>query len=495
MIREASPFSVSADDLENAFANAAAFVAREYNSPSLRPIVPTISQSVFDGIIATALPENGMPLNALADHAQDFLAHCTARLLPAGFSAMVTTSPNPYALLADILACAVNQHLARGDVCEFAARLEERAIQWIAQFTGYPAASGTLTPGGASANLVALMAARTAVLGKAGRNNGLNGTSLVAYASTESHISVERAIDVLGIGTDNLRRLPVGSDFRVNTDALRSAIASDRAAGHIPFAVIAQGGSVTTGAVDPLSDIAQICSRENIWLHVDGAYGGAAAAVAPEIFAGLALADSVTIDPHKWLYVNYDCGCVLTRRPLVLEQAFGAETASYLRADSQTDAPDFMNRGIDFSRGFRALKVWATFAGLGANKLRLAISQDIALAAKFGEMLAADRRFEIVSQPSLSIVTFRFVPEDKPDRDYVNALNSRMPSALRKDGRIYLGSAQVAGATALRVCLINHRVTDRDLGAWLEIIAEMGNALHRERLDWWGASRSAQEIS
>jgi aromatic-L-amino-acid decarboxylase len=484
-IRQHSPFVVPEPELVAAFSQAGAFVAREFVTPTARPVLPGVPRELFDEIIEGALPEEGLSLAAISARAQDFLARYTARLLPAGFSAMVTTSPNPYALLADILACAVNQHLARGDVGEFGSRLEERVIGWVGEFMGCPGASGILTGGGASANLIALAAARRATLGPEVRRRGLNGAQLVAYASSETHISTERAIDVLGIGVDNLRKLPVDDRFRLRVDALENAIREDRAAGRVPFAVIAQGGSVATGAVDPLVDIAAVCSRQRLWLHVDAAYGGPAAAVEPALFAGLASADSVTVDPHKWLYVNYECGCLLVKAKGVLESAFGAEGASYLRADTPNDAPDYMSRGIDFSRGLRALKIWATFAGLGAAQLKRAISQDIRHASLFHDLLARNARFELCAPLSLSIVVFRFVPEAGFSRGYLDALNGLIPAALRRDGRIYFGSTVLGDRVVLRVCLINHRVTDGDLAAWIDIVTKVGNDLHNARAQWW----------
>lgn len=487
MIRQTSPFAVSSEELAAALSDAGAFVAREFMNPTPRPIMPRVPQDVFDEIIVGALPSKGLSLDAISKQAQGFLANYTARILPAGFSAMVTTSPNPYALLADILSCAVNQHLARGDVGEFGSRLEERVLRWIGDFIGYPAASGILTSGGASANLIALGAARTAALGAAVRRRGLNGAPVIVYASTETHISTERAIDVLGIGSDNLRKISVDEGFRLDVSALEEAIQADRARGLIPLAVIAQGGSAATGAIDPLEEIASVCEREKLWLHVDAAYGGPAAAVEPakQAFRGLARADSVTVDPHKWLYVNFECGCLLTKRSRMLEAAFGGEGASYLRPDVPTDAPDFMSRGIEFSRGLRALKVWATFAGLGADKLRLAISQDMRLASEFAELLSRSAQFELRAPPSLSIVVFRFIPVPGLRPDYLDALNRRIPPALREDGRIYFGSTLVGRGVVLRVCLLNHRVTDADLAEWVSIVVDVGNALHRDRENWW----------
>jgi len=490
MIRNQSPFAFTEEQLTMAFSAAGAFVAREFSAPTARPVIPRVPQHVFDELIGTDLPSEGQSLEAISGEAQEFLANYTARLVPPGFSAMVTTSPNPYALLADILACAVNQHLARGDVAEFGSRLEERVVCWVGEFVGYPAGSGIITSGGASANLCALAAARTAVLGSDVRRRGLNGTQLVAYASTETHISTERAIDVLGIGAENLWRIPVDAHFRLDVRTLANAIQTDRAAGAVPFAVIAQGGSVATGAVDPLDELATLCERERLWLHVDAAYGGPAAAVEPtrHLFAGLARADSVAIDPHKWLYVNYECGCLLLKSARALEAAFGVEGASYLRADAATDAPDFMSRGIDFSRGLRALKLWATFAGLGSNRLRLAISQDIQLAAQFADLVSSSHQFELCAPASLSIVVFRFVPEGGLSAVYLDALNRRIPAALRDDGRIYFGSTYIGGRVVLRVCLINHRVTDQDLLDWLAIVTEVGNALHSDQATWWEAA-------
>ncbi len=486
-IRESSPFSAAQGELEAVLREAGLFVAREFSAPSDRPIIPRVPQDQFDRLVSSALPEEGQSLDSVRQRAEAFLARYTARLLPAGFSAMVTASPNPYALLAEILACAVNQHVMRGDVCELACRLEQRVIGWLGKFMEYPAASGTLTSGGATANLLAIAAARTSALGSGVRRRGLDGVPLVAYASSQTHVSTMRAMDILGIGADNLRTLPVDNRYRLDLAALEDAVRSDRDAGRRPFAVVAQGGSVAVGAVDPLDAIAGLCERERLWLHVDAAYGGPAAGVEPakQLFRGLARADSVTVDPHKWLSVNYECGCLLVKRAEGLEAAFAPDEASYLKSDTATDAPDFMNRGIEFSRGFRALKLWATFVGLGARKLRMAISQDIHLAEHFAGLLARDDHWALCAPPSLSIITFRFVPDSGLSSDYLDALNERIPAALRADGRMYLGSARIDGRIALRSCLINHRVTDADVAGWVRIIKERGMCLHRDNRAWW----------
>jgi aromatic-L-amino-acid decarboxylase len=484
VIRKESPFLGASEELASVFADAASFVAREFAEPTARPIIPKVSAKLFDEIVEGGLPEEGMGLRTLSETAQRFLSQYTARLVPSGFSAMVTTSPNPYALLADILICAFNQHQARGDVGEFGARLEARVVRWIGDFINYPASSGTLTGGGASANVIALAAARRKALGPDVRRRGIAGAPLVAYASSETHMTTVRALDVLGLGGDNLRRLKSDEGFRLDVSVLQSAIDGDRKAGSIPFAVIGQGGSVATGAVDALREIGALCERERLWFHVDAAYGGPAAAVDKALFAGLESAHSVTIDPHKWLYVNYECGCLLTREEHVLEAAFG-ESVSYLAADTPTDAPDFMSLGIDVSRGLRALKVWATFAGLGAAALRRSISQDIALAGHFANLLSRRPQFVLHTPSSLSIVVFRFVPVPNLASDYLDALNRKIPQALREDGRIYLGSTLLRGEYVLRACLINHRVTDDDLVRWVNILEQIGNKLHEHRRHWW----------
>jgi aromatic-L-amino-acid/L-tryptophan decarboxylase len=490
MIRSSSPFGVSAEALEAALSDAGVFVANEFVAPTQRPILPRISQAQFDAIIGTQLPQTGRGLDEVSRDAKEFLSRHTARIVPPGFSTMVTTSPNPYALLADVLACAVNQHVARGDVAEFASRLEMRCIEWIGAFLNYPAASGVLTSGGTAANLLALAAARANVLGEDARRKGVGGARLTAYASAEAHSSIERAVNILGIGTDYLRRIPVDACFRIQPQALEAAIQTDRAQGLTPFAVIAQGGSVVTGSVDSLDEVAAICERQRLWLHVDAAYGGPAAAVEEgrSVFAGLQRADSVTIDPHKWLYINYECGCLLFRKSGVVEAVLGGNSASYLKSDIATDAPDFMGRGLEISRGFRALKVWATFTGLGAQTLRLAISQDIRLAGYLAQLVDAHAHFELCAPTVLSIVVFRFVPASSTSEGFINALNERIPAELRSDGRIYMGSVRLGERVALRACLINHRVTDHDIRAWLEILTETGRKLDRDQAQWWQTS-------
>jgi aromatic-L-amino-acid/L-tryptophan decarboxylase len=338
--------------------------------------------------------------------------------------------------------------------------------------------------------LVAFATARNARLGSCVRTQGVGGERALAYTSDQDHFSVARAIDLLGFGTAQLRRIAVDEQLRLRPRELEAQIEEDRAAGGRPWLVVAQGGSVGTGAVDPLDDLADICQRHGLWLHVDAAYGGPAASLASvsHLFRGLDRADSVSVDPHKWLYTSYECGCVLTRARGVLEDAFAPEGASYVAADLATDAPDFMKRGLDHSRGFRALKVWATFVGLGTETLRLAISQDIALARHLANLVSRHPEFELAAQTSLSIATFRFVPSAGLNVAYVDALNARIPHELRRDGRIYMGSLRLRDRTVLRACIVNHRVTDRDVDDWITIVAECGRRLHETQGEWWTGS-------
>jgi glutamate/tyrosine decarboxylase-like PLP-dependent enzyme len=324
------------------------------------------------------------------------------------------------------------------------ARLELQALEWLREALGLPpGSSGIVTSGGSLANLCALAAARTRVD---------HGPKAVVYADDQAHYSVGKAARVLGMRT---HVVAVG-----DRGALRAAVAQDRASGLAPCCVVATAGTTNTGAIDPLAAIANVAAELELWLHVDGAYG-AAAAVLPEwsdLRAGLALADSVTLDPHKWLCVPFECGCVLTRHVGALRAAFAADD-SYMQ-DIPRDEVNFFERGPELTRGARALKLWFTLRSLGLDAIGQAIRQDIALAARACARLRADPRIEIVTEPSLSTFTFALAGGEPAGR--------KLFDALLRDGFALLSTSRVRDRFVLRWCVVNHRTTADDVDATVD---------------------------
>jgi aromatic-L-amino-acid decarboxylase len=403
------------------------------------------------------------------------------------FFGYITSSPAPIGMFGDFLAAALNQNVGASTLAPLATEIETQTIRWIAELIGYPPnAGGLLVSGGNMANLVCLIAARAAKTPWNVREDGTGAGKLLVYASTETHTWIQKAADLSGLGTKAIRWIAVDDHQRMDTTALRTQLAQDRQAGHIPFMVVGTAGTVSTGAVDPLVDIAAICREHHVWFHVDGAYGALAAALpdASDDLRALAEADSVAVDPHKWLYAPLEAGCVLVRDAAALRGAFSYQPAYY---HFDHDVVNYFDYGPQNSRGFRALKVWLALQHAGRNGYVRMIGDDVRLAKRLQELIAAHPDFESVTQ-SLSITTFRYVPADLGSRTgepeiarYLDDLNQRLLSAIEASGEAFLSNAIIGGRYLLRACIVNFQTSDQDIDAVPELIAGLGRRLDRER--------------
>ena len=439
-----------------------------------------------------ALPTTGTP-------AEELLAR-TVRLLGdhslfnghPRFLGYITSSPAPVGMLGDLLASAVNANVGAWRLAPMASEIEAQAVRWIADLIGYRKdCSGLFVSGGNMANFVGFFAAR-AMAGESWhlRSAGVRpdgAPRLRVYASTETHTWIQKAADLSGLGTEAIRWVPTDEDLRMDPSALRAAIAADQSAGDVPMLVAGTAGSVSTGAVDPLVDIAAISQSAGAWFHVDGAYGALAAALpdAPADLRALALADSVAIDPHKWLYAPLEAGCLLARDAGVLRRAFSYHPAYYHFDDG--DGTNYVDLGPQNSRGFRALKVWLGLQHAGADGYRQMIGDDCALAARLFEAAKAHRELE-AGTLGLSIATFRYVPEElrasigEPEAErYLNALNETVLERLQMSGEAFVSNAVVRGRYLLRACVVNFHTTQADVDAIPGIVVRLGRAAHAER--------------
>ena len=396
------------------------------------------------------------------------------------FAAYVTSPAAPIGALADLLASAVNPNVGAGPLSPVATEIELQTVAWIAELIGYPSGcGGLLVSGGNMANIVGLLAARRARARWDVRAEGVaGGPEMVLYASSETHTWVQKAADLSGLGTKAIRWIPVDGGLRMDTAVLRREIDADRRAERLPFLVVGTAGSVSTGAIDPLVEIASICRDQGLWFHVDGAYGALAAALpeAPDDLKGLALADSVAVDPHKWLYAPLEAGCALVRSRQALADTFSYHPA-YYRFDA-SDATNFHELGPQNSRGFRALKVWLALRQAGRRGYERMIADDIALARALHGFVAANEELEAFTL-GLSIATFRFVPKGfvprtEEDEIYLNALNTELLTRLQASGEAYLSNAVVSGKFLLRACVVNFRTTLADVEAIPEIVVRIG---------------------
>jgi len=429
-----------------------------------------------------SLPEEGMDAAALlASTAEGLFTHSLFNGHPRFFG-YITSSPAPIGILGDFLASAVNPNVGAWTLSPAASEIEAQTVRWIAELTGYPAdCGGLLVSGGNMANLVCFFAARAARAGWNIRGDGFNGSGsrLVVYASAETHTWIQKAADLAGLGTASIQWIPTDSELRMDVAQLEQRIDADVAAGHRPLMVIGTAGSVSTGAVDPLRHIARVCKDREIWFHVDGAYGAMAAAVAEasDDLRALSLADSVAVDPHKWLYAPLEAGCALVRDPAALRGAFSYHPA-YYRLDEE--GINYVDYGPQNSRGFRALKVWLALKQVGAAGYRRMIADDIALSRAMAEAVRRESDLELVTQ-GLSIATFRFVPAalrsrvgDPSTEDYLNRLNRALLDDVQRCGEAFVSNALVRGRYVLRACIVNFHTTRADVEAIPGIVVRLG---------------------
>jgi len=361
-------------------------------------------------------------------------------------------------------------------------------VRWVAEVVGYPTdCGGLLVSGGNMANFACFLTGRRAMLGESARSTGLGVTApLRVYASAGTHTWIQKAADLFGLGTDAIRWIPTDGGQRMRTDVLRKCLREDLARGDRPIMVIGTAGSVATGAVDPIRELAEICRAHGLWFHVDGAYGAPAAVLAdaPEDLHALALADSLAVDPHKWLYAPLEAGCVLVREPVRLGEAFGY-TPTYYRFDTQGDEPpiNYYELGLQNSRGFRALKVWLGLRQAGREGYVRMIGDDCRLAASLHRHVGAHPELE-AGTLGLSIATFRYVPRDLRGAGaaeaYLNALNEALLGRLKTGGELFVTNAVVDGRFLLRACIVNFRTTEADVAAIPEIVAAVGRVVDAE---------------
>ncbi|WP_375766727.1 aminotransferase class V-fold PLP-dependent enzyme [Archangium gephyra] len=420
-----------------------------------RAIAPAITGRDTEALFAEGLPEEG-----LKDGALDALGPVMAgaRAGNARFLGYVLGSGEPVGALGDYLASVLNQNVTAWRSSPTMVSLERAVVRGLAAAVGCPGFTGSLTGGGSSANLMGLTMAREA---KAPANEE-GSPSGVVYASTEVHMSIPKALALLGLGRRNLRLIPTDAEWRMRPEALERAITEDVAAGRRPLAIVATAGTVNTGAVDPLKEVAAIARRHGLWMHVDGAFGALAAMAVPERFEGLALADSLSMDAHKWLYQPVDCGVLLYRDATAARRAFSF-SGDYVRTMS-ADAVEgfaFFDESLELSRRARALKPWLSVRYHGLRAFREAIRKDLENASRLAELVRAEPELELLAPVPLSAVCFRYVAGlAEPERD---AFNTRLMARLNARGRVYLSNATLSGRFALRACFVNHRTTAEDV--------------------------------
>jgi aromatic-L-amino-acid decarboxylase len=459
-------------------------IADELADPARRPTrPPKQSNETLEAFFGGPLPQRRKDPDELLTIIHNHFLPASSNLLHPRWMAYVLAGSLPLAGLIGALTNTLNL-VPNGpaNIC-----LAMTVARWLGEMLGFGKdAAGYVTTGGSWANLVGLAVARVRRAGWEVRMEGLAGhPTLVAYVSEEGHSCLDKSMELLGMGRNQLRKIPVDSDYRIQIEALQEAIETDCAAGRQPFCVIGNAGTVNTGAVDPLDALAEIAVRHKLWFHVDGAYG-AFAALVPEsrpLFAGIERADSLAVDPHKWLNIPIEAGCILVRDWTDLTDTFSL-IPPYLRA-ATGDGLNLAHCGFELTRTERALKVWLALQQYGVEQYTQLIANHLVLIRHLAAWVEKADDFEVMSEPSLSICCFRFVPPDLKHRTeevevYLNKLNQAIEMALAEDGRALVSGTELQGKRVLRVCIVNHRVTWTGVEETLALLREFGYKLDKQ---------------
>lgn len=425
-----------------------------------RPVFPRTSGTETERLFAQKLPEQGME-DAAFDALRDVIAHCRSQ--NGRFFGYVLGPGEPIAALGDLVASILAQNITAWRSSPAGVTIERTVVGWLAEAVGCNGFSGTLTGGGSAANLMGLAMARESRIpaNDCGVHNAGAG---VIYASEQVHMAVPKAVAMLGIGRENLHYVPCDDFYRMVPSALEQAISADKAQGRKPMAVVASAGTVNTGAVDPLPEIATIARAHDLWMHIDGAYGALAAIAIPQKFDGLVQADSLSLDPHKWLYQPLDCGCLLYRDVRVARKTF-MYTGSYAKQLSfdPIEGFAFFEESMELSRRFRALKLWLSLRYHGIQAFRAAIQQDLDHAQRLVAAIKQSPALELVGPAELSAVCFRHRLRDEASEEARNRFNLALLKRIVSRGRVFLSNAELKGKFCLRACIVNHFTNDMDV--------------------------------
>jgi len=472
---------------------ASELILRTHSSLENRKVFHGYSSEEVAKIISESLPIDEKPMS-------DVLKEVEGKVIP---YATFNSGPfcNPYVLscgnqagtIASFIEAFLNQNCGKWHLSAIGTEMEQLVIRWLSEFMGVPDHDkGILVSGGSMANLTCLSVARNTRLTSVRTQGLIDQKPLITFVSSEVHHCVISAIELLGLGKDNIRIIPVNPDFTMDLRALEDAITETITTGSIPFCVVASAGTVNTGAIDPLKEIGLLCCKYKLWFHVDAAYGGPAANLLSvhHLFKGLEIADSIAVDPHKWLYVPMEAGCALFKNMNLSKLSFSYD-ADYLDIDKDDKRLDFTDHGIQLSRSFKALKIWMTIKVFGSQKLKEAIQADIDKTKILENLINKLNDFEIIEKGPLSIICFRFNPQaNLPDIDLDN-INTILIREIEQDGRIFITGTKVRGLVVLRACFVNHRTKEPHIKFMVKVIGELAHRV----LDIWKNKKQEQQTS
>ena len=483
-----TPIEISKHDFKDIGYQLIDALANYIDTIEERPVTTGESPKQIQDLLGnTSLPEKGTSAATLLSKTTDLLLNHSLLNGHPKFFGYITASAAPIGAFADLLVGAVNPNVGAEILSPVATQIEKQTIQWLAEFIGVsPSWGGIMVSGGNMANFTAFLAARTAKAPNNFKEDGILNSDerLMVYCSKTTHTWIDKAAVLFGLGTKSVRWIKTDSVNKMDIDTLEQTIKNDLKAGHKPFMVVGTAGDVSTGTVDDLKGIASICKTYELWFHIDGAYGIPAAGLPKykSLFEGIKEADSIALDPHKWLYSPLEAGCTLVKNPKHLTDAFSSHPDYYNFDTDEEVTQNYYEYGLQNSRGFRALKVWLSLQQVGRNGYIEMIGEDIALAELFFILAGNHPELEAVTH-ALSITTLRYVPMEysqnsEAEESYLNKLNETLVNTLQKEGEMFLSNAIVNEKYCLRACIVNFRTSKKDIEEIVEIIVRRGKEVH-----------------
>jgi aromatic-L-amino-acid decarboxylase len=471
------PLELSSEHFGALAADVVALSVEYLSTLDARPVFPRTSGAETERLFAAEAPEHGMGDQAF-DALREVIAHSRAQ--NGRFFGYVQGPGEPIAALGDLVASILTQNITAWRSSPAGVTIERTVVRWLAEAVGCHDFSGTLTGGGSAANLMGLAMARESRI-PANDRGIYNAGAGVIYASEQVHMAVPKAVAMLGIGRENLHYVPCDDSYRIVPSALERAIRSDEAQGRKPLAVVASAGTVNTGSIDPLAEIAVIARQHDLWLHVDGAYGALAAVAVPQKFDGLAQADSLSLDPHKWLYQPLDCGCLLYRDASVARKTF-SYTGTYAKqlSSDPIEGFAFFEESMELSRRFRALKLWLSLRYHGLDSFRAAIQKDLDHAQFLAEAIKNSPALELTGPVELSAVCFRHRLKEDASEEARNLFNLALLKRIVRRGKVYLSNTELKGKFCLRACIVNHLTRDKDIASVVPEVLEAASEIMSE---------------
>lgn len=471
---------VSSEQFEHWIQQAGKLVTNFYTEKEQSKVFAGRSPAEVQELLEESLPQKPEDVDDLLGEVGNKIFGTITDNTGPSYYGYITGGGNQVAVLAEMIKASLNQNNLKWHSSPVSTELERLVMRWVAEFIGYPTSSaGVLLSGGSVANFNCLAVARKIKATADISNEGVYGSNpMTVYVSEEGHSSFDKAMDMLGLGKNYLRKIPADERMRIIPEQLDEQIRADKNAGVHPICAIAVAGTTNSGAVDDLEAVAEICQRHDLWYHVDAAYGGPAAKVegVSELFNGIEKADSVVVNPHKWMYVPFEAGGVLVKEPEHLRRTFST-IPDYLKSDQKSGGrTDLMEYNLPLTKEFKSLKVWMTIKAYGADRLREEIVSDINKAQYLVELVENNENLELMTPAPLSIVCFRY-NTGRRDADALDQLNDRIINRIEEDGRVFLTGTKIDGRTALRVCFINHRTEKEHIRRLVKVVLEIANEI------------------